>query len=381
MVHVVISMILIGAEPVPQVDASWRNVLERIIDSSEANRTSFRYGVFSYDHIFAMSKTLEDAENDRFDKAYTAKCLYAYSGRQSRIENLYNLQDMIDTMDVVARTEKTKTVSYLFYSFRALCDGNVTLLDSMTVGDDKNYQHASQIFKGDGKFYTNYDFPMDLGRRQSGFTHRSEQFRRILSGENHLKEFVLHDFSLGSDLVKIAYAYAGATKGESVVWLDLSRGCVPIHSDYIDPKRGRIVSKRNSELIKIPNAGWITKKSTSYLLEAKIANQIILTSIECDREPEKSVFQLEFPEPVGMIDASKKAVYSKRKVWSLLDLPGPGSMQSKPIVIGKYTPPPPEHPGERSGENTFLWFVFCAGLIVVIASTVGIVRLRNRRRA
>lgn len=31
MVHVVISMILIGAEPVPQVDASWRNALERII--------------------------------------------------------------------------------------------------------------------------------------------------------------------------------------------------------------------------------------------------------------------------------------------------------------------------------------------------------------
>jgi hypothetical protein len=380
MLWVIVSYSLIGLDNAPRVDPTWRHALERIIDSSEANRTSFRYGVFRYDHIFAMSKTLEDAENDRFDKAYTAKCLYAYSGRQSRIENLYNLQDMIDTMDVVARTEKTKTVSYLFFSFRALCDGNVTLLDSMTVGEDKNYQHDYQIFTGDGKFYTNYDFPLDLGRKQSSFVHQSDEFRRILSGEHHLKEFVLHDFSLGSDLVKIAYLYDGATKGESVVWLDLSRGCVPIHLDYIDPKRGLILSKWNSDLIKIPNAGWIHKKSTSYLLEAKIATQIILTSIECDREPEKSVFQLEFPAPVAMIDTSKNVFYSKRKVWSLLDLPGPGSLQSKPIVIRKYVPPPPEHSGERSGDNTLLWFVFCAGLIVVIASTVGIVRLRNRRR-
>ena len=381
MLYILVYFTLILTSRPSEIDTSWKNALEHIIASYDANRTSFRYGVFRYDHIFAMSKTLRDAENDRFDKTYTAKCLYAYSGRQSRIENLYNLHDMIDTMQIISRTEKSKTVSYSFFSFRALCDGNVTLLDSMTVGEDMNYQHDYQIFTGDGKFYTNYDFPLDLGRKQSSFVRQSDEFRRILSGEHHLKEFVLHDMSLGIDLVKIAYLYDGATKGESVVWLDLSRGCVPIHSDYIDPKRGLILSKWNSDLIKIPNAGWIPKKSTTYLLEAKIANQIILTSIECDREPEKSVFQLEFPAPVAMLDASKKAVYSKRKIWSLLDLPALGSSQFKPINIRKYTPPPPEHPGERRGGISLSWFVFCAGLFVVIASTVGIIRLRNRRRA
>lgn len=381
MVHVVISMILVGAEPVPQVDASWRNALERIIDSSDANRSSFRYGVFRYDEIYAISNSLQDAMRDRFEKSYTAKGLYAYAGDQSRIEVLYNLQDMIDTKEVISETEKTQSVSYSFFSHRALCDGKVTLLDTITVGNDNNYQHTHQIFTGDGKFYINYKFPLNLGRKQSGFNHKSILYRRILTGEYRLKDFVVHDFSLGADLVKIDYILTGASNDESVEWLDLNRGCVPIQSDYIDSKRGLIHSTRYSDVVKIPNAGWIPKKTTTYLLEAKRVNQIILTSIECDREPEKSVFQLEFHEPVAMIDTSKKVVYSKRKVWSLLDLPSPGSAESKPIVIRKYVPPPPEHPGERSGGNTLLWFVFCAGLIVVIASTVGIVRLRNRRNA
>lgn len=381
MYQFIICFALLSAYSKTSIDTSWRNELEHIIASYDANRLSFRYGAFRYDQIYAISKTLQDAMVDRFDKSYTAKCEYAYSGRQSRIENLYTLHDMIDTMRIISKTETTRTLSYDFFSFRALCDGNVTLLDTITVGLDRNFHHDAQIFTGDGKFYTNFFFPLDLGRKQSSFTHRSDQFRRILSGEYRLKEFVLHDSSLGSDLVKIAYVYDGATKGESVVWLDLSRGCVPIQSEYIDPKRGLILSKWNSELIKIPGAGWIPKKSTSYLPEAKIANQIILTSIECDREPEKSVFQLEFPEAEAMIDASKKAVYSKRKIWSLLDLPARGSSGYNPIVIRKFTPPPPEHPGERSGSIVFYWIVFFVGLIVVIASTVGIVRLRSLRRA
>ena len=370
---------MIGAEPVPQVDASWRNVLEHVVTSIVANRSSFRYGVFHYDRIIGNAESLQDATEGRFQKSYTAKCVYAFSGKLSRMDNLFTLDDMIREQEIVKNGDGSTVVKTFLNSYRSLCDGKVSLRDEVYPGDGGKLFHQPQIFAGDFVFYGTYQFPLNLGRSQSGFVLMDASLRRILTGEYQLKEFNPHDTTLGLDLVKITYAYG--SKGETSLWIDLARGCVPIQSIFFHPKRGASIFERYDDFVRISKAGWIPRKKTSCLYKSKHVDQIILTDIQCDEKPDRSVFQLEFSQPIGMIDAANKAIYKPRKVWNLTELPARVSSQSRPIEIQSYTPPPPAHPGELTGNRLSNWMILCVGLIVVIASIVGILRLRNRRRA
>ena len=351
MVHVVISMILIGAEPVPQVDASWRNVLEHVVTSIVANRSSFRYGVFHYDRIIGNAESLQDAAEGRIQKAYTGKCYYAFSGSLLRMENLFTLDDMIRDNKTEKKGDGSIVVTSMLNSYRSLCDGKVTLRDEVYPGDGGKLFHQPQIFAGDFVFYGSYQFPLDLGRSQSGYVLMDASLRRILRGEYELKEFNPHDTTLGLDLVKITYSYG--SKGETSLWIDLARGCVPIQSIFFHPKRGASISDRYDDIVQIQNAGWIPRKKTTFLNRSKRFDQIILTSIQCDQKPERSVFQLEFSQPIGMIDAANKAIYKPRKVWNLTELPARGSSQSRSIEIQAYTPPPPAHPERNDGKSAF----------------------------
>jgi hypothetical protein len=102
-----------------------------------------------------------------------------------------------------------------------------------------------------------------------------------------------------------------------------------------------------------------------------------VTKIDTMNRPGRSMFQLDFPEPLPLHDQAKHLLYSKRKTWSLLDLPGASSPDTRPVI--------PQHifPGEMPGEIEpgFDWLMLAVGMIVLaIIASIAFLWRRHKRR-
>jgi hypothetical protein len=108
--------------------------------------------------------------------------------------------------------------------------------------------------------------------------------------------------------------------------------------------------------------------------------QVLVHEAKLDRPPDRSVFRLEFPEPIAMLDQARNLTYAaKRRTWDLRNLPSPNSPQVHRLSVPQYVPPP-EMPGERAGGNGLTKVLLAVGTVLAILAILWVYRVLVRTR-
>jgi hypothetical protein len=144
--------------------------------------------------------------------------------------------------------------------------------------------------------------------------------------------------------------------------------------DHYNPTNVDIVFAFD-DLIQVAGAGWLPRRMLHIIANGITVYRLVVTDIDVQHKPRVSAFQIEFPKPVRLFDDAKKLVYTRRKTWSLLDLPSRSSPDAKPAIPKSYVAPV-ELPGEiEAGPR---WAVILLLVLLVLVAGCSIVIARRR---
>jgi hypothetical protein len=331
--------------------------------SSKANKDSFGYGTFRFQYTRGFSTNLADAEKEVFARAFEEAGYYAFEGENGRYETV------AEPTVLAAATTRTGELrsSSLIRSFRSLTDGKSTLVDTHFPDETgTRLNHGLIMSAGTGPFYGSgsFDFPLYLGDNGKGGDDY-DLFKYLTAAKDGKAPGFELDMDSQLDAMKVArFVYPRKDgKGKYTYWVDIERGSVPlrilIHSNPTNTDTIHIFS----DLEQVSNAGWLPRKRLRIIHNGQkaIVDRLVITDIDTQHKPKPSTFQLEFPEPIEVLDSPKKLAYPASKTWSLLKLPGRSSRGVR--AVERYVPPP-EMPGEAVA--TPLWVIVAAGVSILL---------------
>jgi hypothetical protein len=327
--------------------------------SYRGNKEAFRFGTVRFEHTKGSSESNDEALAGRFSNASVASGLYVFDGRNSRYEVDYSPEEVARVTTKVSETESRSPLSPV----RMLCDGEVTLMDlPFLKAGSRVFAHNPMIHQGTLLFARHFDFPLTIGQAGSGPLDLYGELASLEAGKCSIKEFVSHARLGSADVCKVVLGYGS---GERNYWIDLDRGSVPLRILDVSSSGGRETRHEmvNEDLTFVPNAGWLPGTRRFVMQGGKVAQQIRITSVEAN-QPVLSAFQLDFPEPVGMFDEARKRRYSRRKTWSLLQLPSTDSRESTPATPRSFAPPP-EPPEDVTPKHYWAVVLFATALFLL----------------
>ena len=352
--------------------------IEFIRLSYKANKDAFAFGTFHFEYTRGSCATLSDAESGVFSKAIKEDGFYVFDGNNARY-------DLVAEAAVIAAgtTRIGHTTAYSASSFRALTDGEATLVDyQWLIKSDTVLLHRPEMYSGISIFYNDayFRFPLWIGDQ---CRHPYDLYQFLTAVRDRAASVVGLDFDSHLDglrVCKLSLAYKSAySEGTCTYWIDLSRGCVPLRFVDCFDKKGGESTYIYGDLEHIPNAGWVPRRCLHILANGKVVDRIVVTRIDAQNKPRPSMFQLEFPQAVPIVDRHRKLVYAKQKSWSLLHLPSRSSPGTRPAILRPFNPPN-EMPGEI--EPSLAWSITVPAVIIsaVISAAMLIARHRSKRR-
>jgi hypothetical protein len=349
--------------------------LEFLRLSYRANKDAFAFGTFRFEYTTGNSASASDAESEIFFQFIKEEGFYVFDGENARYELNANPTELA-AVTTRSRTDPRKSSS-LATSFRMLTDGKVTLMDLLFLNQENTIlHHKASIFPQTTLFRKRFEFPLYLGDDSDRPYDLFSDLTGIKNGKATLLELDL-DSRLGDlKVCKLTYEYR---QGKITYWIDLSRGSLPLRIlDHYNPTN-LDVTFIFGDLVQVSGAGWIPRRRLHILGNGAVVDRIIIKEIDTQSKPRTSIFGLDFPEPIGIVDQARKLAYSPRKTWSLLQLPSPSSPSSKPVSL-KSNISPPEMPGELR-PGSFWTITLPLGVIILLAigATV-VIRRRSRLR-
>ena len=223
-------------------------------------------------------------------------------------------------------------------------------------------------------FYTAYyQFPLLLGTEEHRPYDLFRDLTEIKNGDSSLEEI---DFDSHLDGLKVCKLSIRYKEGKCAYWIDISRGCVPLRIQDHYNKTGSESIFVFSDLEHVPNGGWLPRSRLCIIQNGALVNRLVVTQIDTQNKPQPSVFQLEFPEPIPLVNRTRNLVSSGRKTWSLLNLPNASSSGTR--AFPRVPAPPQAMPGEI--DPGALWDIIVLAIVIVCLIVGSIVVLRRRRR-
>jgi len=352
--------------------------IEFIRLSYRANKDAFAFGTFHFEYTRGSCATLSDAESGVFSKAIKEDGFYVFDGKNAR----YDL--VAEPAAIAAGTTRIddRTTAYSASSFRMLTDGEVTLVDfQWLIKSNTVLHHKPEMYSGTSIFYDDayFTFPLWIG---DNCRHPYDLYQFLTAVRERAASVVELDFDSHLDGVrvcKLALAYKSAySQGTCTYWVDRSRGCVPLRFVNCPDKQGAASIYIYGDLDHVPNAGWIPRRSLHIIADGKVVDRIVVTRIDAQKKPRPSMFQLEFPQAVPIVDRHRKLVYAKQKSWSLLNLPSRSSPGTRPVIPRAFNPPI-DMPGEIEAGPPWSIILPAAIIGVVISAAILIARHRRKR--
>jgi hypothetical protein len=219
-----------------------------------------------------------------------------------------------------------------------------------------------------------FQFPLWIGSNERHLFDLFRDLTAIKDGTASLRELDFDSHLDGLPVCKVSLAYETAT---CTYWIDLNRGCVPLRilNHYNQSNTETTVSY--GDLEQVPDAGWLPRRSLDFIGNGTTVHRMVVTEVDVRNKPPSSVFQLEFPEPVRLVDGAKMLVYTRGKTWSLLKLPSANSPGTKALAKS-FSAFPPDLPGEI--EPGLPWAAILPTIALLFLILVSIVVLKRRRR-
>jgi hypothetical protein len=344
--------------------------------SFKANKDAFAFGTFHFEYTRGVCASLSDAEAGVFSKSIREDGLYVVDGKNERYDLL---ADATALAAVTTHVAKNKTSSFARV-FRMLTNGQVTLLDRLWLDDSSKFSHRSpEIYPGTSIFCGSayFQFPLSLGNCDKFTTDLFDDLSACKDGKCTITELDFDAQLDGLPVCKLSYTFR---TGKCTHWIDRNRGCLSVRVVIHDNASGSDSIYRFGEFEHVKGAGWLPRRRLHIWAKGQLADRIVVTGIDTTRRPDRSMFQLDFAEPVPLPDGTKGVIHSKRKNWSLLDLPiamAPGAhlLTHDRTSFGQM-------PGEIEGH--FNWTAVVAattGVLLVVLTVILWRRSRRRPRA
>lgn len=348
-------------------------LIESIRVAYEANRAALAaFGTIRFrlaDGLIAgaAAETVDDPRALGWERLSVLEGHYAFDGSRARYDHVYSLEDLI------ARRVKTgeRSWTYPFASYRTLTTGEVSLKDEVYESDDdRGYRHTPHVEPGTRLFYKHLDVPLGLGKSVGGLYDLAQELSDVGPGGWALS--AVEDAEVdGVDVVKLTLRSRADVR--LIYWVDLERGAIPLMARLIGPGVRWSWQEIFEDVRRVGDRGWYRFKTTVYsgpnLPEERAApvtvREYVVTEADFDRRPDRSVFRMEFPEPVKLVNNS---VYFGRTdahaVWDLETLPK-GATARRNVPLGPPAVAPPAMPGEREPGLAGPWTLLLLGLALV----------------
>ncbi len=295
--------------------------------SFKANRDAFAFGTFHFEYTTATCKGPADAEAEVFSKSITEDGLYAFDGTNARYDLL---AEPAALAAVTIRLDKNRTSTFAMV-VRMLTNGEATLFDRLFLDDSNNtFYRRPHIEAGTTTFCNGayFQFPLLIGSCDKGGGDLYRDLSALKDGQYTLTSLDFDSELDGVKVCKLSYTTKG---GNTTYWIDRNRGCLPVRIEERGDKPGFDSIYRFADFEPVAGAGWLPRRRHHAFGSGRRADRILVTKIDVTNRPARTMFQLEFPEPVEMPDRTKRVLYPKQKTWSLLDLPDPSSPGTKPF--------------------------------------------------
>jgi hypothetical protein len=308
--------------------------------------------------------------------------LYVFDGRSARIDHVHTLHDEVARRVKVGEEAWNTPLS----SWRALTDGRTTLLDLFGVKDDESdLRHNPRLLNGTERFFQNLEFPLQLGNPQpnSSPPDLGQDLARAAVGRAdwtlaRVEENVEID---GTRVVKLEFS--GAANGRQY-WVDLERGAVPLRILDFSNTAGQPMLLWHFDDVRSVGRGWLPfhmilafldEQTPDGRVERAFFREKVITEVDFEHHPDRSLFQMEFPEPVPLINITTKVRHDPRRVWDLAAISPAAARRAKPLDMARPQAAPPPLPGARQGRSP--WAVPLIGVGVVLVLLSGIIVSRK----
>ncbi len=342
--------------------------------SYKANTEAFAFGTFHFEYTTGSCATLADAESAVFSKAVREDGLYVFDGKNARYDLIAGPADIAA---VTTRIDDQKTASSAS-SFRMLTDGEVTFLDFQYLDKSNTIlNHKPEMYSGTRVFYDDARFKFPLWIGDAG-RHPYDLFRGLTAVKEGRASLVELDFDSHLDGLKVCKLSLAYGEDKRTYWVDLSRGCVPLRIVGHHGQNTADSVYKFSDLEHVPNAGWLPRRSLHILLNGKVVDRIVVTQIDTENKPRSPLFQLDFPQPMPVLDRHRKLFYARQKSWSLLNLPSRSSPGTRAAIPRAFNPPT-DMPGEIEAGSPWAIVVSAAAVLGIISGAV-LIALKRRKR-
>ncbi len=350
------------------------DLVKAVRNAYEANLANISHGMLRFDYTVGSAANPEAARQGEWTRTAVAQGMLAIDEPWMRYEHIFSPEDTVANRKRIGERRWTSNL----FSVRLLTDGIVTLSDRLQVtSDDKTVAHTSIIDSGFDMFLRFNVLPLDIGLKSQGRDSISALLSNAVEDKTWLTG-IRYDVpsNNGGRLVELTFK---SPKADIILSFDLERGAVP--QSFQATINGQIIKLLQFDNVSRcgPDA-WLPFRMLSYY-EGGLVREVVLREASFAQPPAKSVFQIEYPEPVPMLNLAESVSYQPRQVWRLDNLPPPGSPEAPRVTIRSFADtPPPAPPGERESSLSYgsLGLFALGGLLIATASRMA---YRRRRHA
>lgn len=326
--------------------------------------------------------TLSDVAGADWTRLSNLDGLYVFDGRSARFDHVFPLRDELARRVQVDKDTWRTPLS----SWRALTDGQTTLLDLLGITDDGSARrHNPRLIGGTEQFHETIEFPLqpgnprptgpppDLGQDLARAASNSADWRLT-----HIRE----DLLIGSVPV-VGLTFSATAEGRRQYWVDLERGAVPLRILDSGTGPGRSALLWDFGDVRSVGRGWLPFRMTLAIIGDLSADERVegvnlrekrITEADFERRPDRSMFRLEFPEPVPLINVTTKVRHDPRRVWDLAAISPAAAARARPLDMAQPQAAPPALPGARRGRPPWAMPLLAAGAALLALSAALVFR-------
>lgn len=368
-INLTLKIILFAVVQLPNTD----ELLSAVRNAYETNLVNISYGMLRFDYTVGRATDFEAVGRDEWAKTAVAPGLFAIDGSRIRYEHIFSPEDTVKHRRRIGERSWTSNL----HSVRLLTDGVVTLSDVIQIAsDDQTVVHTSSIDSGFDIFPRLKVLPLDIGL----VSMERDRISAILSSavDGKIQSYDIQYPSHNTDDERIVELTFKAPRSTVVIAFDLERGAVPRAMQSISDGRVTTAFVFDSVSQCGPDT-WLPFRMLSYH-DGGIVREIVIREASFENPPPRSTFQIEYPEPVPMLNKAESVAYLPRQIWRLDDLPLPGSREAPRVSIRSIVDMPPS--AQLSERESSLSSYYSIGLfalggtLIVIASRMVI---RKRR--
>ena len=327
-----------------------------------------------------LRPTLDEVAKADWTRLSPLEGLYVFDGRAARFDHVFPLREALARQVKVGKNYWITPLN----SWRALTDGRTTLLDLVGVQDDESgLRYNPRLLDGTERFFRDLELPLLVGdpRPNNNPPDLGQDLARAAAGRPDWSlSGVEEDLPLdGSRVVKLT---SSGAKNGCQYWVDLERGAVPLRILWSDQASGETHIYYFAD-VRAVGRGWfpfhmilafVDSLSPDGRIERAFFREKVITEADFEHRPDRKLFQMEFPEPVPLINITTKVRHDPRRVWDLAAISPAAARRAKPLDMAGPQAPPPPLPGARPGRPPWALPLIGVGAVLLLLSGILVFR-------